>query len=205
MEVFARAHLMSDVKRSPDELVAASAHLHYEVSMFDTTARVLMAGVFGEGPDRNAFLESFTIHTRALLQVFHPSGSDQSDVLAEHFFADRMTWLRLRGGVPKVLADVERRVGNEIAHLSYDRLRVGPDAKDWNVHDIWMAVMGLVQIFIGNAPRDLLADKWRTSIVTEPTNAGAPASSAESLSRVVTDVSSPAVHQPFQGASQSRG
>lgn len=157
---------MSDPKRPPDELVAASAHLRYEVWMFDTTARALMSGVFGESAARNAFLESFTIHTRLLLQFFHPSGSEASDILAEHFFDDRMTWLRLRGGVPKVLADVEQRVGTEIAHLSYDRLLVGPEARDWNVPDIWEALMGLVDKFVANVPRALLSEHWSASVPT---------------------------------------
>jgi len=56
--------------RIPEELRAASEHLHYEVSMFDAVARTLMAGIFGDGVATNAFLESFTIHGRALVQFF---------------------------------------------------------------------------------------------------------------------------------------
>jgi hypothetical protein len=44
----------------------ASEHLLYEVTMFDATAHRLAAGM-PDGVEENAFLESFTIHTRALL------------------------------------------------------------------------------------------------------------------------------------------
>jgi hypothetical protein len=196
---------MAEAKRSPDDLVEASAHLHYEVSMFDATARVLMAGLLEEGAARNAFLESFAIHTRALLQFFHPSGSDASDVLAEHFFADRMMWLRLRGGVPKALSDVERRVGNEIAHLSYDRLLVAPEARNWNVHDIWTAVMGLVHTFVASVPRHLLSGHWDASVGAESSAVATETAPTAPFPTWVTYVNSPAVHQPFQGTRPTRG
>ena len=40
--------------------------------MFDATGRALGSGLFGPGPATNAFLESFTLHTRALLQFLFP-------------------------------------------------------------------------------------------------------------------------------------
>ena len=57
------------VNRTPEELRAASDHLFYEVEMLDSTARRLLEG----GLDQtctNALLESFTVHTHALLQFF---------------------------------------------------------------------------------------------------------------------------------------
>ena len=192
---------MPEPRHLPDRLVEASALLHYEVVMFDATAQMLMTGVFGESAARNAFLESFTIHTRVLLQFFYPSSSIASDVLAEHFFSDRMIWLRLRGRVPKALLDVERRVGNEIAHLSYDRLTVGPDAKKWNVLEIWKAVMGLVRTFVANVPPNLLSSDLQRSSPQEQT---ASVSSATGASTgTVMDVSSTALNQSFQATSQS--
>src|SRR5262249_13854717 len=50
-----------------------------------------------------AFLESFTIHTRALLQFFHPSGSDAADVLA-----GIVKLARIRSITPQGLAFRER-------------------------------------------------------------------------------------------------
>ena len=71
---------MARSARTPDELRAASEHLHYEVKMFDATARVLMAGVFGkESIATYAFLESFAIHARALLHVFFPNKESEKE------------------------------------------------------------------------------------------------------------------------------
>ena len=97
--------------------------------MFDATARVLGAGLFGQGPAANAFLESFTIHVRALLQVFYPANPLIDDVLAQDFFDEPRIWVDALGEMPEVLAIVKPRVGKEIAHLTYARLAVTPEAK----------------------------------------------------------------------------
>jgi len=144
---------------TPDQLRASSVHLHYEVTMFDATARALMTGVFGQSVARNAFLESFGIHTRILKEFFHPSGAKDNTVLAEHYFADPMTWRNLRGRLPKALK-VDRRVGTEIAHLTYDRLDVSPEAGHWNILEIWEAMGQLITAFVQHVPPQHLAPIW---------------------------------------------
>jgi hypothetical protein len=162
---------MSDLcNRTHDELLGACGHLAYEIRMFNETARILMSGAFGEGVIRNALLESFTVHTRQLLQFFHPSGAKQSDVLAEHYFDDPMVWRKIRGGIPSPVSAVNQRVGREIAHLTYGRLEVQPDAKAWNIRDIREAMMQLVEAFLRHAPTSRWVGELRTEFL--PSNRG---------------------------------
>lgn len=128
--------------RTIEDLRGSSEHLYYEISMFEATAWVLASGVFGPGPATNAFLESFTVHVRALMQFFYPNHPCSNDVLATDFFDNPDAWLKVRGELPQVLADVNARVGKEIAHLSYARLGVSPEAKGWNVVEIWKTLWG---------------------------------------------------------------
>lgn len=129
--------------------------------MFDATGRALGSGLFGPGPATNAFLESFTIHTRALLQFLFPKDAKPDDVLAEDYFENPDDWFQLRGELPEPLTIVNRRVGKEIAHLTYARLDVTPETKGWNIPVIWAALLRVLQAFAKNAPRDRLGPSWQ--------------------------------------------
>ena len=148
-------------KRTVEQLRAASEHLHHEVSMFDATGRALGSGLFGPGAATNAVLESFTVHTRALLQFLFPNDPKPDDVLAEDYFENPSIWRDLRGDLPEPLGVVNRRVGKEIAHLTYARLEVTPETKGWNIPVIWAAVLRLVQAFAKNVPQDRLGPSWQ--------------------------------------------
>jgi hypothetical protein len=128
--------------------------------MFDATARALASGLFGPGPATNAFLESFTIHARVLLQFFYSKSPKPDDVVAEDFFLDASTWLAMRGEMPSTLAAVNNRVGKEIAHLTYARQEVIPEAKGWEVPAIWSSLSGLVRLFVQHAPKEHLGPSW---------------------------------------------
>src|SRR5688572_21299671 len=110
------------VPRKPAELREASEHLFYELWMLDSLARLLGLGAFGHGPVSNALLESFSIHARALLQFFFPMSPKSDDVLAEDYFGGTAAWEAVRGAEPAALNQVNRRVGKEVAHLTYARL-----------------------------------------------------------------------------------
>ncbi len=150
---------MTRSRRTPDELRAASDHLFYEVGMFDATARRLAAGI-AEGTCKNALLESFAVHTRALLQFFFPTNVHDGDVLAVDYFHDPIAWKKLRGGRPRALDSVNDRVGAEIVHLTYERQNVTPEAKGWNVGAIHVAMMGLIRTFLDNIPLESLGAAW---------------------------------------------
>jgi hypothetical protein len=55
---------------------------------------------------------------------------------------------------------VAKRVGKEVAHLTYGRLAVTPEAKLWPFPEIAEALNGVLGVFIDSIPKDLLGDRW---------------------------------------------
>lgn len=97
--------------------------------------------------ERNALLEAYALHARALFDFLHHRPNKGRPVLAIHFVRDEMAWKRAKGKTPAVLERVKLRVGQEVAHLTYDRLDVGPEAKSWNIAEISAALRaGLVTL-----------------------------------------------------------
>jgi hypothetical protein len=125
------------VRRSDEELVAVSEHLLYEIQMLFGTARTMATSIIGDGKDfqtwsiRNAMVESFTVHTRILLDFLYPSKMGRDDVIADDFFDNPSTWVGQRPAESALLTEIHRRVGKEIAHLTYARLDVTPETKPW--------------------------------------------------------------------------
>ncbi len=145
---------------SPAELRKASEDVWYEVSMLLSVAQVLSSQIFGPGVATNAFLESFTIHARALEAFFFCRKQDPRDMVASDFFDEPNQWARKRGKESAVLKPVTWRVGKQVAHLSYVRLDVTPEAKDWDVPAIARAIAELADKFRKGAAPELLALKW---------------------------------------------
>jgi hypothetical protein len=139
-------------QRTPRNLAGSLKHVRYEIGMFHQTAAELIAGRFGEGVVRNALLESFTVHARILLQFFFPASPGDDEVLAAHFFGDTTEWRKLRGAVPASLEKVRSRVGKEIAHLTFDRVEIGPEAKLWHIADMLLEMNGVVAKFFEHLP-----------------------------------------------------
>ena len=173
---------MTGPTHSQQELVAVSDHLGYEIWMLRQTASKL-AGM-QPGVDRNAVLESFTIHARALCQFFEPTRPKPHDALAWQYVGDEAKWEKARGAMPGALADVNGRVGSEIVHLSCRRLKFGPVADQWNITRIHDALMRVVATFIAVVPAANLSDTFReltarppvltfdaTELITSSTNA----------------------------------
>src|SRR4051812_11520484 len=133
--------------RTPTQLRDASEHLHYEFWMFVTLSRALAISVFGQGAIRNAILESFTVHARVLLDFLYAEKPQADDVIADDFFTDPETWRQIRGDMAPALQKVNRRVGKEIAHLTYARLEVTPEIKGWSFLEIASAIEALVTRF----------------------------------------------------------
>jgi hypothetical protein len=134
--------------------------------MLDIVARILATGAFGDGPVSDALLESFSIHARALLQFFFPINPKADDVLAEDYFAGTEEWERLRGPQPHALEQVNRRVGKEVAHLTYARLGISEEAKQWRILEITEALTDVAKRFRASVKTELLSpQRWR---VQEP-------------------------------------
>lgn len=151
---------MARKARTDEDLRSASEHLQYEAWMFLTLARSLSTGVFGQGALNNAALESFTVHARVLLEFFFGDNPRPDDVVADDFLGGQGEWKQVRGDTPMVLSDLRTRVGTEIAHLTYARLSVTPEAKGWHFLETLKAFEGVVGQFLKAVPSERLAQVW---------------------------------------------
>jgi len=117
----------------------------------------------GQTAQINAYVESFAIHLRSLLDFFY-SDSQQAhkeDVLAEHYFKDPSYWNNNR---PKLsdteISRIKGRIGTEIAHLSYKRILLSDADKLWPFIKLKMYVLNALDVFIDHVDRKLLSNSW---------------------------------------------
>jgi hypothetical protein len=154
---------MSRKQRSKEELVEASGHLHYEYSMLIGLANVQFTGAFGVGIINNALLESFSVHSRILLHFLYSRKPREDDVIAEDFLDDEDIWLSNRPQKSETLEAIHRRVGKEVAHLTYARHDVTPETKPWPFIEIANEVNSIFTEFIKLVPPKNLDPIWRKS------------------------------------------
>jgi hypothetical protein len=127
-----------------DELTAwARRHLVYEVRMLVASA-VELSKHDTANPQSNAFLESFLIHARCLRDFLWGTRSKRhgQDAFAQDF-CEPGTWESERGEVPPALTEIggRRRMGRELAHLTYHRTDVSPNAKHWACGDVCFEII----------------------------------------------------------------
>jgi hypothetical protein len=106
-----------------------------------------------ELPTRNAQVESFAIHARALLEFFYkPDRPRPDDALARHYCP--------RGWEPPKVGEslevVKQRVGKEVAHLTYGRALLTEEARLWKYAAIWLDLATVLRTFLEHASPDLL-------------------------------------------------
>jgi hypothetical protein len=146
--------------RTDEELRAVAEHLYYEVGMFLNLAKVLATGALGEGSLNNAVLESFTVHPRVLLEFLFGENLRDDDVVADDFLGSEGRWANLAGEIPPILNAVRQRVGKEIAHLTYARVSVTPEAKHWHFLEIAAAMQSVLERLLAVVPRTRLGPSW---------------------------------------------
>lgn len=118
-------------------------------------------------------------------------------MLAQDFMPDSVEWSKVAPAIPAALAGVPLRVGTEIAHISYGRLSVTPEAKGWNVEEIAEALQGLVVLF-AKAAENLDAAWTRkpsASVLDVSKFSGAATSTKSTI--LATLVNTPAVNKRF--------
>ena len=145
------------MEKTQEELVAASEHVLYEVNMLRATAG-LIANDFAAGNPwlHNALLESFLVHARNLIQFLYPERPFKTDVLAKHFFDEPERWDSLGGDLPEGLKSVARRANKLLAHITYDRIEMVGEKKQWDRGEIHDAIIARVDLFASNARPELL-------------------------------------------------
>jgi hypothetical protein len=91
--------------------------------LFATAHRLVTAGKQMDEVTRNAFIESFTTHVRALSSFLYDPRKWDDDVLSDQYVKDIAAWHRARRKKPKTLRRSGQRVGKEIGHLTLRRYR----------------------------------------------------------------------------------
>jgi len=154
---------MAKRELTDDVLREASNHLQYEYWMLVSIANALASGASAGGWLNNALIESFAIHYRALYDFFYsiPKGDD---AYAGHYFDSEDEWEKLRPPETDLLKKSKRRTAKEIAHLTYSRLDVTEETKNWLPLHIVAALQKAIKVFLENVPADRLGERWNQTI-----------------------------------------
>jgi hypothetical protein len=153
------------VTRSDVELQKASKHLWYEWTMLVELAKLLRSDKL---PDvtGNAYLESFAIHARALHDFLYPDAASVStDVLARDYLMSD-DW-----GGKRPTYGLKYRVNKEVAHLTYNRLEVTPEAKLWPVQELAKTLDSAMLDFGRLVPERLLCEELRQYLASRQSTA----------------------------------
>ena len=135
-------------RRTRDELIKATEHLKYEYSMLLAVTEALSAGLVLNQFLKNALLESFAIHFRALVDfLYRPANARSDDMAAEDFFDDQARWSEVRPTISPILDRGRRRAHKEIAHLTYARLAITESEKGWPFREITTEIRSLMDLF----------------------------------------------------------
>lgn len=143
--VVSRNHIsIEDLKKMSHE------HLSYEIEMFTATAgRIVRGGL--DQVEKNAMLESFLIHARCLFDFLYPSGDTRSnDVVVDDYFSDPTEFRKKLPSTLPIESYLKHRTGKEIAHLTYDRLKISPEKKLWQLSDVHNQIADALEIFFKN-------------------------------------------------------
>jgi hypothetical protein len=124
--------------------------------MFNSLAQAMASGVFGVGALNNAALESFILHARVLLDFLYAEKPQPDDVIAEDYFNELSQWQTVRPEKTKTLKVIHKRVGKEVAHLTYARLEVTAVAKEWQFIQIAKEINAVFDAFLNNVAKNRL-------------------------------------------------
>jgi len=165
-----------------NELIQASDHLFYEVRMLDGTSSFLFAGnglfidngmidrnnpqaiAWARETAKNAFLESFTVHMRNILEfILKPRvGDGKDDIISKHYMSED-NWNQMQKEIKGLLSDIDldelkKRVNTEIVHLSFERNKLDYKAKQWEYLKLRENVLQACLIFYKYADKELFSE-----------------------------------------------
>jgi hypothetical protein len=158
-----RPKVLLCASRSLEELRAAKAHIVFESQCFMGALGGLLEAN-KQPPDigmtlavlrfRQALVDSMVIHARALIHFAYPEAPIfPDDILAQDFIPD---WDNKRPAWPVALDSWRRRVGTEVAHLSYKRLPLSEtEVSQWPLKEFLDLKVEMLQVFAANLPPEL--------------------------------------------------
>ena len=151
-----------------NELLQDLKTIRYEFQMLAATADRLASGRYSRDTAvKNALIESFALHARALLHFFYWDAKGRNgnslfgrkqanDVIAEDFFSvHRKTWARRPKTTP-TLVRAKHRADKQIAHITHTQRPLNtPKArgKTWHFQTIVKHLSRAMKSFLDNAPQ----------------------------------------------------
>ncbi len=166
---------MTSKQHNNAELIKISKALKYEVQMLYETSRILSSfeelysDIEHYKTIRNALIESFTIHARLILDFLYGRRKKPTDVIASDYFDHVKDWKEVRPKKSDKLKNINRRVGQEIAHLSIERLNVKDKA--WSLN-IAADLIHVVRIFCDSISEQKVGEEFTLYINSLPSNLG---------------------------------
>ena len=143
------------VQLSESDLLAVSHHLFYEIWMFYESARFLKQDGRHDVVLTNVHLESCTVHGRVLLAFFY-NEAQKDDIIAEHYIK---RWRGLCPDMRENLKKLSYRVGKEIVHLTYFRIKVTSQTKKWDVYAVERELYEVIKKFQECVPKHVVTEK----------------------------------------------
>jgi hypothetical protein len=136
-----------------EQLIDYSAkHLLYEIQMFRWLAATVPPMPVGH--EKSAFLESFAVHLRNLIDFFFPQNARPTDVIAADFYDDPAKWNLAISTTTLELA--RTRANKEVSHLTLDR-KYGKDQDPWPIVDWYREIRTTAKAFTAGASVDKLS------------------------------------------------
>jgi hypothetical protein len=163
--------ILPAMNRSAEELRRwAHEHLVYEAAMLLHAVKKAADERLSD-TDRNAFIESFAIHVRCLRDfLWRDERAKPEDALASDFCLPD-AWEAARGELPEALQEIEgerNRIGREIVHLTYHRLDIEAESKNWNMGELLEVIADALARFSELADPERLAEQTRGALALMP-------------------------------------
>ncbi len=151
-------------RRSDEVLKAASDHLCYEYWMFRELTQGLAQGATQPGWMHNALVESWAVHLRAIVDFLYPPKSlNPDDVVASDFFENPSEWEAALPAMSETLVRGRKRAAKEIVHLSYRRIGINHEDKQWHFVALAREVEPLIALFLHHVPKSKLGPRWSST------------------------------------------
>lgn len=134
-------------------------HIVYEVEMLLKIKELYLTG-FPIDPGyvlRMAFIESFAIHLRNLINFLYPDSDYPTDIYAKHFFATPSGWDDVKPKLPANLKEARRRANKEVGHLTLERISGTIDpSKEWKMDELTDEIVPILKLFSSSANKKKL-------------------------------------------------
>jgi len=120
----------------------------------------MASGIAEESWLKNALLESFVIHARVLIDFFYALNPQKDDVIAEDFLSSPDVWRNERPKLSERLSEAKERANKHLAHLTYQRVDVALNNREWPFVEISKDMRSVMKRFLEKVSADNLGTQF---------------------------------------------